>query len=967
MAITSNHYSPYTGLQVDKAVSAVESLDISLLQTIANSGGHTFVSGVQLANYTDISSGGYVTSEVVSQIASSVASGTISGAIISGDPIHTVVSGAVVSGALVLDAGVAGIHMLPQSGAEVHIQATPQSAEMSYGDTVLAVASAATLNGEELATKPYVNSISPEIASTVASSVMSGALVDYPTSSAVNAAINGALTDYTTSAGAQQIATLVADAAIDSALVEYPNSAGVSSIASTLTSTALLNYPNLAGVSGIVDAKMGNYPTSMGAAEIASAVTGSALAGYPTSTAVVGMIDNSLSAYPTSSGAHMIATDVVADALVGYTTSAAAEMIAQDTATELIASGNYVGSSYVTSAISSATADLTHFASTLPPAGEAHLNQVYLYIGSNTETYSKGHFYQCQLQEDVYQWVDAQVGTYPPADCSNIRSITQGSVVRLKWRDPEDTIIEGVPIVKWLKTVVVRKQGAYPTSPEDGTVIVTNTVRNQYATTAYTDSLPDPDKVWYYQLFPYSVEGVINTNDTNRTVTDDLSWESIQDIVRSGEARQYFVPGDAFTVPVYNIGMTAQADQDMRIVGIDKMVAAPVPFTRATTFDTSIAYAWSDENGDLIFINTLTPVADDTAWLDEALSVPTATVTAYADGVLMARRLHTLTLEFVKVLDSIQQDAGELEYALTEDTEYHPEYKLNIKLRNASATTVFLLTNRSQTGTDRVWWALNGTYKLWYPEDRGRWEIWQTASGTHLTTQSTAYDYQTVSTTTPTGGTWNQNTAITHGNTYYKQLSGAYTALVEGTDYQQGAIIPADTVYERRPDNNRVYGYNRWRETGIRQYLNASGSNWWVKQNIWDVAPSYVGYRGFLDRLPTDLTRVIGVTTLQTAINAADSGGGSESTQDRFFYLAANDVGLGLINGLAEGATLDYYVSATNAERIKLNASGSASYWWVRSPNVGNAGNVYSVNTSGALSNSYAINGTGCSPACNLI
>ena len=41
----------------------------------------------------------------------------------------------------------------------------------------------------------------------------------------------------------------------------------------------------------------------------------------------------------------------------------------------------------------------------------------------------------------------------------------------LKWHDPNDTVIYGVPAAYWARTVIVRRDdGAYPTSPTDGTV-----------------------------------------------------------------------------------------------------------------------------------------------------------------------------------------------------------------------------------------------------------------------------------------------------------------------------------------------------------------------------------------------------------------------------------------------------------------------------------------------------------------
>ena len=61
-----------------------------------------------------------------------------------------------------------------------------------------------------------------------------------------------------------------------------------------------------------------------------------------------------------------------------------------------------------------------------------------------------------------------------------------------------------------------------------------------------------------------------------------------------------------------------------------------------------------------------------------------------------------------------------------------------------------------------------------------------------------------------------------------------------------------------------------------------------------------------------------------------------------------------------------YYDGATNADRIKYNASGVAAYWWERTPDSGHATSVRRVHTDGTL-NSYGAHGAyGLAPACNI-
>nr|DAU51115.1 MAG TPA: hypothetical protein [Caudoviricetes sp.] len=81
--------------------------------------------------------------------------------------------------------------------------------------------------------------------------------------------------------------------------------------------------------------------------------------------------------------------------------------------------------------------------------------------------------------------------------CRKRRIEKTGNTVKLWWEDPRDGYAQ------WAKTVIVKKQGAYPESPSDGTTVVTTTERDKYKTNPYTDTQTDADK-WYYRAFPVS-------------------------------------------------------------------------------------------------------------------------------------------------------------------------------------------------------------------------------------------------------------------------------------------------------------------------------------------------------------------------------------------------------------------------------------------------------------------------------
>jgi len=93
--------------------------------------------------------------------------------------------------------------------------------------------------------------------------------------------------------------------------------------------------------------------------------------------------------------------------------------------------------------------------------------------------------------------------------CRKRRIEKSGNTVKLYWEDPKDGYAQ------WAKTVIVKKQGAYPESPSDGVTVVTTTERDKYKTNPYTDTQADADK-WYYRAFPVSAGGNTSYHRLNK-------------------------------------------------------------------------------------------------------------------------------------------------------------------------------------------------------------------------------------------------------------------------------------------------------------------------------------------------------------------------------------------------------------------------------------------------------------------
>ena len=106
--------------------------------------------------------------------------------------------------------------------------------------------------------------------------------------------------------------------------------------------------------------------------------------------------------------------------------------------------------------------------------------------------------------------------TITPKPTVNPQIKNDDKKVVITWEDPTDTVIEGSTFSTWAGTKLVMKENGYPTSPDDGTVLVDNTTRDKYKTTGFEKSGLTNDKQYYFALFPYSTDGVYNYDSGNR-------------------------------------------------------------------------------------------------------------------------------------------------------------------------------------------------------------------------------------------------------------------------------------------------------------------------------------------------------------------------------------------------------------------------------------------------------------------
>lgn len=178
--------------------------------------------------------------------------------------------------------------------------------------------------------------------------------------------------------------------------------------------------------------------------------------------------------------------------------------------------------------------------------------------------------------------------------------------------------------------------------------------------------------------------------------------------------------------------------------------------------------------------------------------------------------------------------------------------------------------------------------------------------------------------------------------------------------------VQFDAPEPGNPDANRAqYGCNRWDWSAIRQWLNSAAApgEWWTAQHEYDAAPAYAAtLAGFMADLPADFLSAVAPARLVTTLSNAD-GGGSVETVDRFWLPSRTEIFEDANNGVAEGVLMAKYVDATDADRIKYEASGSARSWWLRSPSE-DAARLSATSVSGTRGTAFTTNTYGVAAAC---
>ena len=163
------------------------------------------------------------------------------------------------------------------------------------------------------------------------------------------------------------------------------------------------------------------------------------------------------------------------------------------------------------------------------------------------------------------------------------------------------------------------------------------------------------------------------------------------------------------------------------------------------------------------------------------------------------------------------------------------------------------------------------------------------------------------------------------------------------------------------------YGWNRWKYSAARQWLNSTQpkGKWWAKQDDWDIAPAQLAQKdGFLCGMPAEMLAVLKTVKVTTLANTVNDGGVTDITYDKVFLASMSQMNANMSK--EEGAVHEYWQRRTKSKTpiepwkqypfmIRYSAANHTSpqYVFSLSARRGNAFHVMSVSADGGVYGTY--------------
>ena len=166
-----------------------------------------------------------------------------------------------------------------------------------------------------------------------------------------------------------------------------------------------------------------------------------------------------------------------------------------------------------------------------------------------------------------------------------------------------------------------------------------------------------------------------------------------------------------------------------------------------------------------------------------------------------------------------------------------------------------------------------------------------------------------------------------------------------------------------------AYGWNRWKTSALRQYLNSEQAKgkWWTPQDEWDIAPDQLATKdGFLCGMPADMLKALKTVKVVTYANTVQDGGEADITYDRVFLPSLEQL---FINPQIAGeGTVHEYWQRRSGMKTKMQQyqtyprmisyavenHTSPQNVRLRSASRGGAASAWCVSSSGGVNGGYA-------------
>lgn len=521
--------------------------------------------------------------------------------------------------------------------------------------------------------------------------------------------------------------------------------------------------------------------------------------------------------------------------------------------------------------------------------------------------------------------------------------------VQLTWTDPAATKVQdGVTLSTWASTKVVYKTGSYPTSPDDGTLVVNSTTRNAHASSPLEVTGLTNGTTYYFALFPISTEGAVNTSTTGR-ITAIPNKTKLSAVPAQSGTLTYT---GAELTPTFSNYNTAQ----LTIGGVVKATNAG---TYKATFTPTADYCWSDGSTGAKEVSWAIGKAAGSLSLNKTSVTlntdklsDTVTVTRAGDGVISATSSDTSVATVsingnVITVNHVNKKSGTatITVAVAAGTNYNAPAN-----KTFTVNAQFLPVSGNELNT--YTWAqikqvsdagLASTY--WNVGDAKQIKVNGTVKSTAINMDVWAFILG-----------FNHNSAKEGTNRIHFQIGK-----VSKTGNQ---ICFVDAQYGNWNGTFTMNGSTSGNST------NAGGWNGCtMRTTVLNQNPTSPAANSFMAALPSDLRAV-----MKSVTKYSDNTGGSSNaasaitaTTDYLFLLSEFEVqgARTYASQYEQNSQLqyDYYKAGNTKVFNKHNATTTTAYWWLRSVRAGNATAFCPVSTDGSPGSNLSGYSRGVAPA----